>query len=160
MKRSIFVATLALTPALLHAQATLPAQTSSPAVLSARIAPVADIKAASGKNAAAAPAASTPSPVRVSTGVVAPKLLNPIVLATTDNHARVAGADRTVIVTMTVDETGKPQQVAISESAGAGLDQEVVAAISQARFKPGTLDGQPYALPVKLEVIIERGARY
>jgi TonB family protein len=161
MMRSIFVATLALTPALLHAQATVPAQTASPAVLSARFAPVADIKAASGKNAAAAPAASTPSTVRVSTGVVAPKLLNPITLAnTSENRARVASTDVTVVVTMTVDETGKPQQVALSQTADAVLGQEVVEAISQARFKPGTLDGQAFALPLRLRVVIERGTEY
>jgi TonB family protein len=158
MKRTIFMATLALTPALLHAQATMPAQTSSPTVLSARVAPVADIKAASSKNA---PAASSPSTVRVSTGVVAPKLLNPIVLASTpENRVRVAATDHTLIVTMTVDETGKPQQVAVSQATDAALGQEVVAAISQARFKPGTLDGQPFALPVRLRVIIERGTEY
>ncbi len=158
MKRSIFVATLALTPALLHAQATTPAQTSSPAVLSARIAPVADIKAAASKNAAAA---STPSTVRVSTGVVAPKLLNPIVLTGgAESRNRISAADRTVVVTLTVDETGTPQQVAVSESADPSLDKQVIAAISQARFKPGTLDGQPFALPVRLRVVVERGTEY
>jgi TonB family protein len=159
MMRSIFVATLALTPALLHAQATVPAQTASPAVLSARFAPVADIKAAASKNGA--PAASTPSTVRVSTGVVGPKLLNPITLAnTSENRARVASTDVTVVVTMTVDETGKPQQVALSQAADNVLGQEVVAAISQARFKPGTLDGQAFALPLRLRVVIERGTEY
>ena len=158
MKRTIFVAALALTPALLHAQATTPAQTSSPAVLSARLAPVADIKAAA---ANAAPAASIPSTVRVSTGVVAPKLLNPIVFdSTAANHAHVASTDLTVIVTLTVDETGKPQQVAISKSTDAELDQQIVAAISQARFKPGTLDGEPFALPLRLRVVVERGTEY
>jgi TonB family protein len=158
MKRTIFVAALALTPALLQAQATTPAQTSSPAVLSARLAPVADIKAAA---ANAAPAASAPSTVRVSTGVVAPKLLNPLAFANTaENRAHVAANEVTVVVTLTVDETGKPQQVAVSKSADAVLDQQVVAAISQARFKPGTLDGEPFALPVRLRVVVERGTEY
>jgi TonB family protein len=160
MKRTIFMATLALTPALLHAQATMPAQTSSPAVLSARIAPVADFKAAAGKSAAAAPAA-TPSTVRISTGVVAPKLLNPIVLATAaENRNRVSAANLTVVVSLTVDETGKPQDVALSQSASPEVDRQVLAAISQARFKPGTLDGQPFALPLRLRVVVERGTEY
>ena len=156
MKRSIFVAALALTPALLHAQATLPAQTSPNAVLQARISPIADIKAA----ANAAPAAST-SNVRVSTGVVGPKLLHAVSLpVASDNMIHVATKDTTVVVTMTVDATGKPTELAVAKSAGDSLDQKVLTAIGQAHFKPGTLDGQPYALPVRLSVVIERGTEY
>jgi TonB family protein len=156
MKRSIFVATLALTPALLHAQATLPAQTSSNTVLQARMAPVADIKAA----AKSAPAAAS-SNVRVSTGVVAPQLLQPVTLPVANlSMTHLASKDTTVVVTMTVDATGKPTELAVAQSAGDALDQRVVSAISQARFKPGTLDGQPYALPVRLSVVVQHGTEY
>jgi TonB family protein len=157
MKRSIFVATLALTPALLHAQATLPAQTSSNTVLQARFAPAVDIKAA----AKSAPAAASTSNVRVSTGVVAPQLLQPVSLpAASQNAIHVASRDTTVVVTMMVDATGKPTEVAIAQSSGDSLDQRVLSAISQARFKPGTLDGQPFALPVRLKVVVEHGTEY
>jgi TonB family protein len=134
----------------------MPAQTSSNTVLQARIAPIADIKAA----ANAAPAAAS-SNVRVSTGVVAPQLLQPVSLpAASQNMIHVASKDTTVVVTMTVDATGKPTELAIAKSAGDSLDRRVISAISQARFKPGTLDGQPCALPVRLSVVVEHGTEY
>jgi TonB family protein len=151
MKRSIFAATLLLTPALLHAQASAPAQT-----LQAHIAPVAAINAA----ASAAPAASAPA-IRVSTGVVGPKLVHSVDL-TSDGalHNHLTSNEVTVVVDMTVDENGKPENLVIGQSAGDVVDKAVLAAVSQYRFKPGTLDGQVTALPVALKVIIERGAQY
>jgi TonB family protein len=154
MKRSIFVATLALTPALLHAQATLPAQTSAATVLSARAAAPAAIKAS-------AVDPKTGSKVRVSTGIVAPHIEKGLSFtALPGSHERVLAVQTTVVVNLVVDETGKPTQVAIAKSAGNAVDQEVLAAMQQSHFTPGTLDGQPYALPVRLEVVIERGTQY
>ncbi len=156
MTRSIFVATLALTPALLHAQATLPAQTSAATVLSASAAAPTAIKAST-------PAADpkTSAKVRVSTGIVAPHMDKAISLtALPGAHDRVMAVSTSVVVNLVVDETGKPTQLAIARTAGDAVDQEVLAAMQQAHFTPGTLDGQPYALPVRLEVVIERGTQY
>ena len=152
MKRSIFAASLLLTPALLHAQAASPAQT-----LQAHVAPIAAVNAAS---SAAASAASAKTPIRVSTGVVGPKLIQFVGLAADNLATRVTAQELKVVVDLVVDETGKPTNLAISQSAGDLLDHEVLSSVSQYRFKPGTLDGQPYTLPVKLQVIIEPGARY
>ncbi len=156
MTRSIFVATLALTPALLHAQATLPAQTSAATVLSASAAAPVAIKAST-------PSADpkTSSKVRVSTGIVAPHMDKTISFtALPGAHDRVMAIPTTVVVSMVVDETGKPTQLAIAKSAGNAVDQQVLAAMQQSHFTPGTLDGQPYPLPVRLEVVIERGTQY
>ena len=154
MKRSIFAATLALTPSLLFAQAITPAPTSTQAVLQARVTAPNDIKAGNGKDASS-------TKVRVSTGIVAPRLTNSVTLSTLPGaHDRVAAKDMTVVVSMVVDETGKPQNVAVAQSANDGLDKEVVEAIREYRFQPGTLDGQPYALPVRLQVMVQRGAQY
>ena len=153
MKRSIFVATLALTPALLHAQATLPAHTASANVLEARAAAPAAIKSVDDKN--------SPSTLRVSTGVVAPKLIKSVNLAGSNgmNQALVA-TDTTVVVSMVVEANGTPSGLSIEQSANPILDREVLQAVSQYRYQPGTLDGKPYALPVRLQVIIQRGAQY
>jgi len=153
MTRSVFIAALALSPALLHAQATSPGQTASPNVIQARFAAPAAIKSAAPKD--------SPSAVRVSTGVVGPKLLKSIdLIAAPGIHSRLVANDTTVVVSMVVDETGKPSNLAISKSAGAVIDKEVLDAVSQFRYQPGTLDGQPYALPVRLEVLIQHGAQY
>ena len=149
MTRSIFVAALALTPALLHAQAKLPAQT----VLLAHALPVAAIRAAAPKDFG--------PKIRISTGIVAPRLLNAITLASAAGlQNRMLPENVNMVVTLTVDATGKPSNIEIAQPTGTGLDQQVVAALSQARFQPGTLDGEAYTLPVRLNVIIERGSKY
>ena len=153
MKRSIFVATLALTPALLHAQATLPAHTGSQNVLQARAAAPAAIMSAVDKNST--------STVRVSTGVVAPKLIKSVNLTAADGvHDQLLANDATVVVTMTVDATGKPANLAIAKSANPVVDKQVLEAVSQYRYQPGTLDGIPYELPVRLQVVIQHGTQY
>jgi outer membrane biosynthesis protein TonB len=55
---------------------------------------------------------------------------------------------------MTVDATGKPLNLKILRSLGPLMDHNVLAAVSQYRFTPGTLDGQPTAIPVNLEVVL------
>jgi TonB family protein len=154
MTRSLLVAALALTPALLHAQAASPAQN-----LQARLAPVSAIKSDLKADGKATATATTK--VRVSTGVVAPRLLAPVDLSmVAKNRSHVVSQDIRVVVTMTVDESGKPAQLAVAQSANENLDQEVLAVLGQARFQPGTLDGQPFPLPVRMQVIIPRGTEY
>lgn len=156
MKRSIFVATLALTPALLHAQAALPAQTAN--TIQARLTAPAAIKSATDKNVSDK---TTPSTVRVSTGVVAPKLLQKAtIVGNSILHDRLLANGATVVVNLVVDASGKVGELTIAQSANPVIDKEVLDSVAKYRFQPGTLDGQPFALPVRLEVFIEHGAQY
>jgi len=152
MKRSVIMAALALTPALLHAQATSPAQTASHTVLEARATAPAAIKTAVPTDA--------PGSVRVSTGIVAPKLIKKADINAISglSEAFIPG-DVTVVVSMTVDAKGKPTDLAIAQGFGPVVDQEVLNAVSQFRFEPGTLDGQPFALPVRLQVLIQHDSK-
>lgn len=152
MTRSVLLAALALSPALVHAQATSPAQTAAPQVLQARATPPAAIKTATVTDSASA--------VRVSTGVVAPKLIKKADVSAMSglSDAFIPG-DVTVVVSMTVDATGKPTDLSIAQGFGPVVDQEVLTAVSQFRFQPGTLDGQPFALPVRLQVVIQHEAK-
>jgi TonB family protein len=149
--RKVIVATLALTPMLLHAQANSPAQTqSSPAstTLQSKLVQPAEL------NASEAVAHST-TPVRVSTGVAAPKLIHTVAIETdSDLIPRGLAFDRKTVVEMTVDATGKPSNLKILQSLGPLMDHNVLAAVSQYRFTPGTLDGAPTAIPVNLEVVL------
>jgi len=155
MKMTIFAAALALTPGMIYAQANVPAQS---AVLQARVSAPAALKAATG---GAASATTTTTKVRVSTGVVAPKLLNSLShMDVAGSHNRVAASELTAVVTLTVDPAGKPTDLAIAKSAGEGVDKEVLALVNQYRFQPGTLDGQPFAIPVRLQVVLPRGTQY
>jgi TonB family protein len=152
--RKAILATLALSPMLLHAQANSPAQTQSsangPVLQSKVVAPKAFVTSAAidGSN-------STPHSVRISTGVTAPKLISTVEIPSVNDSPRsFVNSDKTVVVSMIVHENGKPTDLAIVRSAGAALDKNVLAAVSQYRFKPGTLDKQPTAVPVNLEITL------
>lgn len=148
--RKALLATLALSPVLLHAQANSPAQPQG-SVLESRLA---------SPNAIGSAAART-TPVRISTGVIAPRLIRTVdVSSTTQDWAwRVSGLNRVAVVSMLVDEKGVPSDLKIVRSAGADVDANVLAAVKQYRFQPGLLNHEPVAVPVNLEVTIQNPGR-
>ena len=138
--RKALLATLALSPVLLHAQANSPAQPQ--ATLESRLA------------APAVPgAATTTKALRVSTGVVSPKLIHSISVSSENTFPwGITGSEKTVVVGMIVTPQGVPTELKIVKSAGPELDHNVLAAVAQYRFKPGTVSDQPVAFPVNLEI--------
>jgi TonB family protein len=103
---------------------------------------------------------NTPAPTkRISTGVIAPKLIYTVDVVADPNTARMLQNDTTVVVGMVVDKTGKPSDLKIVRSAGAGVDASVLAAVSQYRFTPGMVSNQPIATPLNLEVVIANAAQ-
>jgi TonB family protein len=121
---------------MLHAQANTPAQTQ------------------------VASNGSEPQVKRISTGVTAPKLIYKVnVVADPDGTGRLVNDDTKVVVGMIVDKTGKPSDLKILQSAGAGVDASVLAAVSQYRFTPGMVSNQPIATPLNLEVVISNTYR-
>ncbi len=152
--RRVLVATLALTPMFLYAQANLPAQTTkSSTTLQAKLVQPSELRG-SGSSV------STPTALRVSTGVIAPKLVHTVSVET-DEDAMWArtGGDRKVVVSMIVDAAGKPEDVKVVESAGLVEDKYVVSAVNQFRFEPGTVSSQPTAVPVRLEILLKGAQR-
>lgn len=135
--RKLIVAILSLSSLMLHAQANSPAPTQV--------------------------ASNGPAPQsrRISTGVIAPKLIYKVdVVADSANESRLLSNDYKVVVGMIVDKTGKPSDLKIVKSAGStGVDASVLTAVSQYRFSPGTVSNQPIAVPVDLEVIISNSFR-
>jgi hypothetical protein len=150
MTRTI-AAILALTPGVLFAQAQSPAQPSSTPVLQSALLQPAAFVAFKASDNASANAAS----LRVSTGVVAPKLIHQADLAAarplSDSHP----GDRTVVLEMMVDATVKPTNLHVVAANDPTLDNEVIATVSQFRYKPGTLNGQPTAFPVRLHYTVQ-----
>ncbi len=147
MMRTI-VAILALSPAMLYAQANVPAQPSStPVLLSSLASP-----AASGSNPDG-DARATSTTVRVTSGVVPPTLIgNPSV----ELSPAVPATKQTVVIDLTVDATGKPTNLKIAESSSDRfLDADALNAVSAMRFKPATLDGQPTAVPMRLNYVMQ-----
>jgi TonB family protein len=87
--------------------------------------------------------------------VTAPKLISTVEIPSVNEFPRsLVNQDKTVVVSMIVHENGKPSDLAIVRSGGAALDKNVLAAVSQYRFKLGILDNQPTAIPVNLEITL------
>jgi TonB family protein len=84
-------------------------------------------------------------------GVKAPVLQHRVDPTYTEEakHARIQG---TVKLSLVVNAQGHAEDIQVTQSLETGLDLNAVAAVSQWRFKPGTKDGQPVDVAVKLEV--------
>ena len=139
--RKAILAALALTPLVLHAQANSPAQAKT--TLESRLAPPA-ITAAGDRTA--------PKTLRVSTGVIAPKLIHSVDVAIDNNLSSYYGGPRKVVVGMIVGTDGVPSDLKVVQSGGPLVDRSVLEAVSQYRFAPGTVSSQPVAFPLNLEV--------
>ncbi len=67
--------------------------------------------------------------------------------------ARWAGEQGMVMLRVLVDAEGNPKQIQIEHSSGfPRLDRAAKAAVSQWRFKPGSRDGQPAAMWVRVPI--------
>jgi TonB family protein len=93
----------------------------------------------------------TSSPVRVSEGIVAPKLIH-------SANIKWAGdadsTDKIVVVHFTVDPTGKPVNLSVVSSTSPTMNRSVLEGVKQYRFQPGTLDNSPYSVPMNLEIVL------
>ena len=153
--RRVIVATLALTPMLLHAQANSPVQpqASAPVTLQSKLVTPNEFSAETA-------AAATTTPIRISTGVTAPKLIYTVGVEATSDYAPDGFLnDKKAIVTMTVDKTGVPSDLKIVKSVSPAMDKHVLAAVSQYRFKPAMLNGAPTPIQLNLEVTLHNPAR-
>lgn len=139
--RRAFLATFLLSPVLLHAQAGSPAKPQLALASTSELEAAADHGTAINKS------------LRISTGVVAPKLVysvsvnSDIIRPWTD-----VTADKTVTIGMVVDTEGRPTELKIVRSAGPVVDRNVLDAVSQYRFQPGTVSNQPVSFPLNLEI--------
>jgi TonB family protein len=61
-----------------------------------------------------------------------------------------------VVLSLKVDETGKPTNVRITKSPTVDLDQPVLAAVRKFRFEPATLDNKPVTVPMTLTLEVTR----
>ena len=92
-------------------------------------------------------------PQRISTGVVWPKLISePNFQISTSDFMGANPVTEKVIVSYTVDETGKPQNVHLTQSVNQVVDERVMNAVRQYRYLPATLNNQKVAVDVSLQV--------
>jgi protein TonB len=67
-------------------------------------------------------------------------------------EARKAKAQGIVLLTVVVGKDGRPYDLRIAQSLGMGLDEKAIEAVTRWRFRPATLNGQPIASRVAVQV--------
>ena len=75
------------------------------------------------------------------------------------DEARQRGVEGRVYTQFTVNEKGVPVDIIVVEGPGAGLDLEAKRAISEARFKPGRIDGCPVPVRMSLPITFNLNVR-
>ncbi len=101
--------------------------------------------------------ATAPTPVRISTGVIAPVLLGSPVLSLPMGFSfDLVPADAQVQLSLTVNEKGDPENIQVVKSFSPFIDARVIETVSQFHFRPGTIDNQPTAVDLNLTVNVTR----
>jgi TonB family protein len=102
--------------------------------------------------------ANTPAQVtRISTGVIAPKLLDSAnVVIPQDAYDSALPSQVEVGVNLNVDENGNAQNVQIVKSFNRNIDSRVAAAVQKFHFRPASLDNQNIPVELKLTVVVQR----
>jgi periplasmic protein TonB len=68
------------------------------------------------------------------------------------DEARKAKQQGAVILLLVVGQDGHTYNIRVGQSLGMGLDEKAIEAVSRWRFKPATLNGQPVATQIAVEV--------
>jgi TonB family protein len=101
--------------------------------------------------------ATAPTPVRVSTGIIAPVLLgSPVLSLPTGFTFDLIPADAQVQLSLTVNEKGEPENIQVVKSCSPFIDARVIETVSKFHFRPGTIDNQPTAVDLNLTVNVSR----
>jgi hypothetical protein len=99
---------------------------------------------------------STSAP-RISTGVVAPSLIDAADLDLPQGLPTDAiPADAQVGLSMVVDQNGQPQDIHVVKGINPFWDARVVEAVSKFRYHPGSIDSQTIPVDLNLTVNITR----
>ena len=67
-------------------------------------------------------------------------------------EARKSKTQGTVMLLLVVGKDGRTYNIRVGQSLGMGLDEKAIEAVSRWRFKPATLNGQPVATQIAVEV--------
>jgi TonB family protein len=98
---------------------------------------------------------ATDNPVRqLSTGVKPARVLSATNI--TIPSAAIVPNNAEFVLHLNVTPDGKAEDVQVIRSASSDLDATVAAAVRQFRFRPATLDNQPVATDMTLDVFVQR----
>jgi periplasmic protein TonB len=68
------------------------------------------------------------------------------------DEARKAKAQGIVLLLLVVGKDGHPYNIRVGQSLGMGLDEKAIEAVNRWRFRPATLNGQPVATQIAVQV--------
>ena len=88
---------------------------------------------------------------RIGGGVSAPSVLLKVEPEYSE-EARKAKWQGTVVLSLVVDDQGRPQNLKVVRALGLGLDQKAIEAVEKWKFKPGMKDGKPVPVIATIEV--------
>jgi TonB family protein len=101
--------------------------------------------------------ATAPTPIRVSTGVTQPVLINSAFLDIPSGYSIDAiPTDAQVSLSLTVNEKGQPENIQVTKSFSKFWDARVIETVREFHFKPATVDNQPTPIDMNLVVNIAR----
>jgi TonB family protein len=101
--------------------------------------------------------ASAPTPIKVSTGVTEPVLVNSAYLSVPVGYSFDAiPGDAQVGLSLTINEKGQPENIQVTKSYSKFWDARVIETVREFHFKPGTVDNQPTSVDMNLVVNIAR----
>ncbi|HWB33281.1 MAG TPA: energy transducer TonB [Acidobacteriaceae bacterium] len=92
----------------------------------------------------------------IPTETSAPAVTRAVEVGLTPEELAAQPAVTNVVVHATVDSYGYPRNLTVTKSAGSLVDQRVLAAVGQYRFKPATLDNRPVDAAVTISVKIAK----
>jgi TonB family protein len=100
--------------------------------------------------------ASQDDPLKLRPGDTPPKAIHTPEAEFSD-EARRGKFEGVVIVSLVVTEEGLPADLRLVRSAGHGLDEKALEAVSQYRFQPAMRNGQPVAVRISVEISFRLG---
>ena len=101
--------------------------------------------------------ATAPTPIRVSSGVTQPVLVNSAFLDIPSGYSIDAiPTDAQVSLSLTVNEKGQPENIQVTKSFSKFWDARVINTVREFHFKPATVDNQPTPVDMNLVVNIAR----
>ena len=101
--------------------------------------------------------ATAPTPIRVSSGVTQPVLVNSAYLDVPQGYSIDAIPDDAQVgLSLTIDEKGQPENIQVTKSYDKFWDARVIDTVRQFKFKPATVDNQPVSVDMNLTVNIAR----
>jgi TonB family protein len=90
-------------------------------------------------------------PMSVGPGITPPKIISKREPAYSE-QARKAKLEGSVLLSLVIDENGKPIDIKVVRSLGMGLDEKAIEAVKQWRFEPGKKDGKPVSIASQIQI--------